>query len=175
MDLENERAYRAERVAEHENRLRQDGLTRVSVWVPRGCQPEVHQLAKRLRTKAGMLLPREQPKKTTPPVKPKPAPRTSRPARPPRKGQQISPQELKAIEARSREAQKRFAAEAFERAREGEPPSDASEGVRILRERLIAEGRIAPDAPGYYAGQKIGRNEPCPCRSGRKFKHCCGR
>ena len=20
---------------------------------------------------------------------------------------------------------------------------------------------------------KIGRNEPCPCRSGRKFKHCC--
>lgn len=23
-------------------------------------------------------------------------------------------------------------------------------------------------------GQKIGRNEPCPCGSGRKFKHCCG-
>ncbi|CAG37555.1 SEC-C metal-binding domain-containing protein [Desulfotalea psychrophila] len=21
---------------------------------------------------------------------------------------------------------------------------------------------------------KIGRNEPCPCRSGKKFKHCCG-
>jgi len=20
---------------------------------------------------------------------------------------------------------------------------------------------------------KIGRNDPCPCRSGRKFKHCC--
>jgi FkbM family methyltransferase len=22
--------------------------------------------------------------------------------------------------------------------------------------------------------QKVGRNEPCPCGSGRKFKHCCG-
>ncbi len=23
--------------------------------------------------------------------------------------------------------------------------------------------------------KKIGRNEPCPCGSGRKYKHCCGR
>ncbi len=23
--------------------------------------------------------------------------------------------------------------------------------------------------------QKVGRNEPCPCGSGKKFKHCCGR
>lgn len=23
-------------------------------------------------------------------------------------------------------------------------------------------------------GQKVGRNEPCPCGSGRKFKNCCG-
>lgn len=22
---------------------------------------------------------------------------------------------------------------------------------------------------------RIGRNDPCPCRSGRKFKRCCGR
>jgi preprotein translocase subunit SecA len=22
---------------------------------------------------------------------------------------------------------------------------------------------------------KVGRNEPCPCGSGRKFKKCCGR
>ena len=25
------------------------------------------------------------------------------------------------------------------------------------------------------AGKKIGRNEPCPCGSGKKYKHCCGR
>ena len=24
-------------------------------------------------------------------------------------------------------------------------------------------------------GKKIGRNEPCPCGSGKKYKHCCGR
>jgi preprotein translocase subunit SecA len=25
------------------------------------------------------------------------------------------------------------------------------------------------------AGQKIGRNDPCPCGSGRKYKHCHGK
>ena len=24
------------------------------------------------------------------------------------------------------------------------------------------------------ANKKIGRNEPCPCKSGKKYKHCCG-
>ena len=24
-------------------------------------------------------------------------------------------------------------------------------------------------------GKKIGRNEPCPCGSGKKYKQCCGR
>jgi uncharacterized protein YecA (UPF0149 family) len=23
--------------------------------------------------------------------------------------------------------------------------------------------------------EKIGRNQPCPCGSGKKYKHCCGR
>jgi len=26
-----------------------------------------------------------------------------------------------------------------------------------------------------YAGPKVGRNDPCPCGSGKKFKKCCGR
>jgi uncharacterized protein YecA (UPF0149 family) len=24
------------------------------------------------------------------------------------------------------------------------------------------------------AAQKIGRNDPCPCGSGKKYKNCCG-
>ena len=24
-------------------------------------------------------------------------------------------------------------------------------------------------------GQKIGRNDPCPCGSGKKYKNCCGK
>ncbi|MFT6747448.1 MAG: hypothetical protein ACJAZ2_001801 [Glaciecola sp.] len=26
-----------------------------------------------------------------------------------------------------------------------------------------------------YGSKKIGRNEPCPCGSERKFKKCCGK
>ena len=26
-----------------------------------------------------------------------------------------------------------------------------------------------------HVGKKIGRNEPCPCGSGKKYKHCCGK
>jgi preprotein translocase subunit SecA len=25
------------------------------------------------------------------------------------------------------------------------------------------------------AGPRVGRNDPCPCGSGKKFKQCCGR
>ena len=34
---------------------------------------------------------------------------------------------------------------------------------------------IAPPPPFVRAGQKVGRNDPCPCGSGRKYKHCHGR
>ncbi len=27
----------------------------------------------------------------------------------------------------------------------------------------------------FYNGVKVGRNDPCPCGSGKKFKKCCGR
>lgn len=33
---------------------------------------------------------------------------------------------------------------------------------------------IEPEQP-YRAPAKVGRNEPCPCASGKKFKKCCGR
>lgn len=32
----------------------------------------------------------------------------------------------------------------------------------------------APQSPLVHAQPKIGRNDPCPCDSGRKFKKCCG-
>ena len=34
---------------------------------------------------------------------------------------------------------------------------------------------IAPPPPFVRAGQKVGRNDPCPCGSGKKYKHCHGR
>ncbi|MGM9624816.1 MAG: SEC-C metal-binding domain-containing protein, partial [Eubacteriales bacterium] len=29
-------------------------------------------------------------------------------------------------------------------------------------------------APKNANGEKIGRNDPCPCGSGKKYKKCCG-
>jgi SEC-C motif-containing protein len=39
---------------------------------------------------------------------------------------------------------------------------------------LYSEGRVAPKTV-VRSGPKVGRNEPCPCGSGKKYKHCCGR
>ena len=33
----------------------------------------------------------------------------------------------------------------------------------------------APKKVPVHVGEKIGRNDPCPCGSGKKYKNCCGR
>jgi len=35
------------------------------------------------------------------------------------------------------------------------------------------EGEVIPKTV-VRVGEKIGRNDPCPCGSGKKYKHCCG-
>ena len=40
------------------------------------------------------------------------------------------------------------------------------------------EGRLrlaGERQPVRAAGKKVGRNDPCPCGSGKKYKKCCGR
>jgi preprotein translocase subunit SecA len=41
----------------------------------------------------------------------------------------------------------------------------------------IAKREAPPKAPppAQVGGKKIGRNDPCPCGSGKKYKHCCGK
>ncbi len=34
---------------------------------------------------------------------------------------------------------------------------------------------VAPSEQIVGRGSKVGRNDPCPCGSGKKFKKCCGR
>ena len=41
-------------------------------------------------------------------------------------------------------------------------------------EWLYVEGRISPSTI-VRSAPKTGRNDPCPCGSGKKFKHCCAR
>jgi SEC-C motif-containing protein len=38
----------------------------------------------------------------------------------------------------------------------------------------FAEGTRLPPRPVKRSEPKAGRNDPCPCGSGRKFKRCCG-
>ena len=44
-------------------------------------------------------------------------------------------------------------------------------GSDLVSEAADAVARAKP----VRAGPKVGRNEPCPCGSGRKYKHCCGK
>ena len=41
-------------------------------------------------------------------------------------------------------------------------------------EWLYEEGRVSPRTI-VRSAPKTGRNDPCPCGSGKKFKHCCAR
>ena len=42
-------------------------------------------------------------------------------------------------------------------------PEDISDVERLLSPREAAKAQV-----------KTGRNEPCPCGSGKKYKRCCG-
>ncbi|MPZ14039.1 MAG: preprotein translocase subunit SecA [Chloroflexi bacterium] len=43
------------------------------------------------------------------------------------------------------------------------------------RQQRAATNRAAASGQPARAGRKIGRNDPCHCGSGRKYKYCCGR
>jgi preprotein translocase subunit SecA len=44
---------------------------------------------------------------------------------------------------------------------------------RRLQEVLEKDERDFPTPAPWK--KRVGRNDPCPCGSGRKYKHCCGR
>jgi uncharacterized protein len=49
--------------------------------------------------------------------------------------------------------------------REGRPAGNIMHRLRAEQQRALAASR---------ASHAVGRNDPCPCGSGRKFKRCCG-
>jgi SEC-C motif-containing protein len=50
---------------------------------------------------------------------------------------------------------------------------EISEFVRKNDEWQLTEGRVVKPEP-VRREQTIGRNDPCPCGSGKKYKKCCG-
>ena len=44
-----------------------------------------------------------------------------------------------------------------------------------LRERVLRRMRVDPNSVPPPPSPPMGRNDPCPCGSGKKFKQCCGK
>ena len=83
-----------------------------------------------------------------------------------------SPEQLEREEAERRERLMRQLqaqhAEAQSMLAAAEPPPPAAPGLDT------AAGAMMGTAPFVRGDRKVGRNEPCPCGSGKKFKHCHG-
>jgi preprotein translocase subunit SecA len=48
-------------------------------------------------------------------------------------------------------------------------------GVPCVREEVSIPGGEAKPSPAQTHQPKVGRNDPCPCGSGKKYKKCCGK
>ena len=89
----------------------------------------------------------------------------------------------------SRQLAEAYVADIGETAK-GKPPPSLEEFGKTMRKlfpsalasyahlgRTIFEVRMQsehPDRSEPTRSSKIGRNEPCPCGSGKKYKKCCG-
>ena len=69
------------------------------------------------------------------------------------------------IEAQEEE-RRRQAVEQLAKAEVTHEPASVNEAVT---------DQTVPERPMPVVSQKVGRNEPCPCGSGKKYKQCCGR
>jgi len=58
------------------------------------------------------------------------------------------------------------------RARVAEQPQ-AEAGVKNIQENRTSDGEVAKPKT-VRKEQTVGRNDPCPCGSGKKYKKCCG-
>jgi len=67
------------------------------------------------------------------------------------------------------------------RASDAVPQADVAQHVENVRlqhadyDSALGEDAAQQKPQPARAGQKIGRNDPCPCGSGRKYKHCHGK
>jgi preprotein translocase subunit SecA len=69
-------------------------------------------------------------------------------------------------------------AQSIHQAAPSELSSAPASGVRAQQEAAIASSQQSGEKklePLRNLGKKVGRNDPCPCGSGKKFKSCCMR
>ena len=160
----------AARVAGHKERQVARGLRRVAAWVPKDQVGTVKAVAAYLRADAGCPLPMDG---------------------------QLAKSAQAELLALSR-AEFGSAADLLtelselreEVARRGPGPQSPGDAVRPPAERLELQRQLQVERAradqlelelrktsqaSIAPHQKIGRNQPCPCGSGKKHKRCCGR
>jgi preprotein translocase subunit SecA len=54
------------------------------------------------------------------------------------------------------------------------PAADGKKASDVVSEAAAAAEAKAKAKP-VRTGPKVGRNDPCPCGSGKKYKQCCGK
>jgi preprotein translocase subunit SecA len=84
-----------------------------------------------------------------------------------------SEEEVAALEAEQRRAAEARAME-FQHAQSTGYDGPPQPGAEAGQPQQGAEGAVATATPMVRSGPKIGRNDPCPCGSGKKYKHCHG-
>ncbi|MFW6344843.1 MAG: SEC-C metal-binding domain-containing protein, partial [Halomonas sp.] len=80
------------------------------------------------------------------------------------------PEEVEELEQKRREALEREKASAASR---HDAPAPAAAAGDAGSDTAVAPG--ADGRPVRREGPKVGRNDPCPCGSGKKYKQCCGK
>lgn len=53
-------------------------------------------------------------------------------------------------------------------------PEITTSGVTSVQENQPSQAMANKQMPQRSVGVKVGRNDPCPCGSGKKYKRCCG-
>lgn len=51
--------------------------------------------------------------------------------------------------------------------------NDVGEALFAVHDLYAMAKSLGPRTPPVLRGPKTGRNDPCPCGSGKKYKHCC--
>jgi preprotein translocase subunit SecA len=52
---------------------------------------------------------------------------------------------------------------------------DSVSSISAAKPKIDATQKSTSIKPFIRPSQKIGRNDPCPCGNGKKFKQCCGK
>jgi preprotein translocase subunit SecA len=60
-------------------------------------------------------------------------------------------------------AQPQVRQQVFQKTQEYKPSAAMQTGEQPAQQKTVVRGK------------KVGRNDPCPCGSGKKYKKCCGR